>query len=127
MSIPSILLVDDEPSHLRLLEAMLRVTDYQLLTATDGYRALELCRENPPTLIFADVHMPDLDGIAFRRLLLEDKVLSSIPFIFMSGFWHTKYPIDEVQLNCDAFLCKPFDSEDLDNVITIALGSSTVG
>jgi len=127
MSIPSILLVDDEPSHLRLLEAMLRVKDYRLLTATDGYKALELCRENPPTLIFADVHMPDLDGIGFRGLLLEDEALSSIPFIFMSGFWHTKYAVDEVQLNCDAFLCKPFDAEDLDNVITIALSSCAVG
>ncbi|TNJ36982.1 response regulator [Prosthecochloris vibrioformis] len=124
MSIPSILLVDDEPSHLRLLEVMLRMTDYRLLTATDGYKAMEICKQERPSLIFADVHMPVLDGIEFRRLLLEDADFSSVPFIFMSGYWHTKFHIEEVRLNCDAFLAKPFDAEDLEQVMTKVLSSS---
>ena len=58
---PRLLLVDDEPTNLQVLRHVLQ-TDYRLLFATDGARALQVAREQRPDLILLDIMMPNMDG-----------------------------------------------------------------
>ena len=59
-----ILVVDDEPRYIRLLEANLLTKDYQVFTATDGEEALESFSANPVDLILLDVMLPRMDGFS---------------------------------------------------------------
>ncbi len=79
-----LLLVDDEPANLQVLRLALQ-SDYRLVFATDGRRALQLAREHRPDLILLDIMMPQLDGYAVCRLLQEDPATASIPVIFCTA------------------------------------------
>lgn len=81
---PKLLLVDDEPNNLQLLRQIL-ASDYRLLFATDGARALELAKEQSPDLILLDVMMPRMDGYSVCRALKSQHDTSSIPVIFVTA------------------------------------------
>ena len=68
---PRILVVDDVPENVRLLEAVLEPHDYEVVSATDGHVALELAESEKPDLVLLDVMMPQPDGLAVCRRLRE--------------------------------------------------------
>jgi putative two-component system response regulator len=79
-----ILVVDDEPLNLAVMEAALG-DDYPLLFARNGTEALAVARKQLPALILLDVQMPDLDGYSVCRQLKADSRTEEIPVIFISG------------------------------------------
>ena len=68
-----ILVVDDVPENVRLLEAVLEAQGYDIVTATDGHAALELAVSATPDLVLLDVMMPQPDGLAVCRRLREQR------------------------------------------------------
>lgn len=105
-----ILIVDDEPMILNLLEQLLSSHGYEVTTALDGHEALRLARHQTFDLFLIDLIMPGKDGI--ETILALRKLRSKVPVIAMSGGWlgGTKncLPLAE-KLGACSTLAKPFD------------------
>ncbi|WP_440905654.1 HD domain-containing phosphohydrolase [Catenovulum sp. SX2] len=83
-STPTILIVDDEPTNLRVLKGILQ-QDYQLTFAKSGEDALQIVTDKKPNLILLDIMMPNMSGYDVCRKLKADTNTSSIPVIFVSA------------------------------------------
>lgn len=83
----TVLIVDDDPDMVLLLESTLQAEGVRVLTATDGESALDLARQNRPTLILLDMNLPGLDGLAVCRHLRGDANprLRDIPIVMLTG------------------------------------------
>jgi DNA-binding response OmpR family regulator len=104
---PRILLVDDEPRNLSLLEAYLGPFGYDLVRAGGGEEALELFERQRPDLILLDVRMPDFDGIDVLTHVRAMEEGSHVPVILVTG---TTEPEDRqrgIEAGADDFLEKP--------------------
>jgi putative two-component system response regulator len=108
-----ILLVDDNPTNLQLLEATLEGRDYRLLTAREGARALSLAAESPPDLILLDIKMPGLDGYEVCRRLKSDAATQDIPVIFLSALGETQDKVKGFEMGAVDFITKPFPPEEV--------------
>ena len=109
---PKILVVDDVPQNVRLLEAVLVPRGYQVLTAHDGIAALELVESEQPDLILLDVMMPGLDGYAVCAHLRENDDTAVLPVIMVTssiGQEKTK----AIEAGADDFIPKPFNHDEL--------------
>ena len=107
-----ILVVDDVPENVRLLEAVLTPRGYDVLTASDGLAALELVESEQPDLILLDVMMPGLDGYAVCTRLRADEETAVLPVIMVTssiGQEKTK----AIQAGADDFIPKPFNHDEL--------------
>lgn len=80
-----LLIVDDNPSDLIMLETLLKGNGYTVSTARNGIEALEQSRRDPPDLIISDILMPDMDGFSLCRAIKKDAALKKIPFIFYTA------------------------------------------
>jgi PAS domain S-box-containing protein len=80
-----ILLVDDKPSNIVALEAILSSPDYHLITATSGREALRCLRQGEVAVILADVMMPLMDGFQFADAVKQDPATREIPIIFLTA------------------------------------------
>src|SRR5439155_16398198 len=106
-----ILIVDDEPANVALLEDMLGEQGYtQLKSTTDSRRVLELCDEFDPDLILLDLFMPHLDGFAVmelvRSLTPEDRFL---PILVLTADATQETKLKALSAGATDFLTKPFD------------------
>jgi len=81
---PKLLLVDDEPTNLQVLRHILR-DDYRLLFAKDGTTALELARNEHPSLVLLDIMMPDMTGYEVCKTLKQSPDTRDIPVIFVTA------------------------------------------
>ncbi len=80
-----ILLVEDEFNIAKLFIYNLSKAGFECQHANNGREALELAHKNKPDIIISDVMMPEMDGFEFRKKLLEDYELKSIPFVFLTA------------------------------------------
>ncbi len=115
-----ILVVEDVPNVLELLEVTLRFKGYQVVSAHNGVEALELVEKTNPALIITDILMPRMDGYAFLQNLRTTKPeFLRIPVIFLSATYVT--PEDKgfaMSLGAARFIEKPIDTDDF--LLTIA-------
>ncbi len=114
MNVPNnvVLIVEDVPHILELLEITLRFKGYTVITARNGQEALELARRQPPDLVITDILMPKMDGFALAYHLRSDLRLSRIPIIFLSATYVTPEDRDfALRLGAVRFIEKPVDTE----------------
>ncbi len=114
MSVPlnPVLVVEDVPNILELLEVALRFKGYAVVTARNGQEALEKIDQRMPCLVITDILMPKMDGWALAHRLRVNPRLSHIPIIFLSATYVT--PDDRefgMRLGAVRFLEKPVDTE----------------
>lgn len=105
---PRLLIVDDQPVNIQALHRVF-AGDCQVLMATEGARALQLCRERQPDLLLLDIQMPGMDGHELCAELKADPLLRAIPVIFVTA---QDRPEDETRaLDAGAadFITKPFN------------------
>jgi len=105
-----ILIVDDEPRYLRLLEANLRTDGYDVITAQDGLQAIEVFSSNPVDLILLDIMMPKLDGFATCQRIRE---FSNVPIIVLTAKGEERDRVRGLDLGADDYLVKPFSATEL--------------
>lgn len=104
---PTILLVDDMPENLALLDGILR-KDYRVKAALNGEKALKIAMsDDPPDLILLDIIMPELDGYDVCRRLKADDRTKSIPVIFVTGKSDLEDEITGLTLGAVDYLTKP--------------------
>jgi DNA-binding response OmpR family regulator len=106
---PVILMVDDEPSCLHVLNAALSEADYQLICATKPDDARRLALERNPHLLLLDVVMPDTDGFAICQQLRSDPATRDLPIIFLSSLNDPRDRTRGIELGAVDFITKPFD------------------
>ena len=108
-----ILLVDDEPSVLKMLSRRLQESHYDVVTASDGIQALDILPTIKPDLIISDIMMPNMDGYTFITKLRNQPALANIPVIILTA----KDKMQDLFLfkgvkTCD-YIVKPFETEEL--------------
>ncbi|ESQ78774.1 PleD family two-component system response regulator [Asticcacaulis sp. YBE204] len=104
-----ILVVDDIPANVRLLQAKLEADYYEVIVAHSGHEALELAVNDPPDLILLDVMMPELDGYAVTRQLKEHPTTRHIPIILVTALDGREDRLSGLEAGADDFLTKPVD------------------
>ena len=106
---PCILIVDDEPINLDILQTRLSVHGYEILTATNGEEALAIATAQRPDLILLDIMMPKMDGIDVCRHLKADPSLSFMPIILVTAKADSKDVVAGLEAGADEYLTKPVD------------------
>lgn len=107
-----ILVVDDLPDNLVLVEAMLSLAGYTVDTAQSGLAALERIQESPPDLLILDVMMPGINGIETTRRLKSQVDLPFIPVLLLTASSNTSL-IEGLDAGADEFIRKPVDQNEL--------------
>jgi DNA-binding response OmpR family regulator len=105
-----ILIVDDEPRYLRLLEANLLTKEYEVFTAMDGEEALESFSANPVDLILLDVMLPRMDGFAVCQRIRQ---FSNVPVIMLTAKGEEQDRVRGLDVGADDYLVKPFSVMEL--------------
>lgn len=111
----TILLIDDEPSVLKVLEAFLERRGYNTLTAEKVDSGLAFLKENKAHLVICDVVMPGRDGYQFLESAKKD--FSKIPVIMMTGHIDSHTVKMSLQLGADDYISKPIDFAELAQII----------
>lgn len=109
---PSILVVDDQPINVKLLQRKLERHELQVLVATNGLECIQIVRESPPDLILLDVMMPEMDGIETCRRLKADPATATIPVLFVSARTSKENKLEGLQAGAVDYITKPIDLEE---------------
>jgi len=108
----TILVVDDLPQNVRLLEAVLVPRGYTVVAATSGREALERVASDPPDLILLDIVMPEMDGYEVCRTLRADPATSFLPIVMITASGEQEKVV-AIESGADDFIAKPFDHAEL--------------
>jgi CheY-like chemotaxis protein len=116
-----ILVVDDDPVILRLLQVNFRLEGYDVETASRGDEALRLAKERSPDIIVLDVMMPGIDGYEVCRNLKDDPATADAPVILLSARAQDADRDQGYALGVVAYVTKPFDPAQLVDVVRRSL------
>ncbi len=106
---PRILIADDNPMNVDILQKRLAPHGYEILTAADGEEALKVARETLPDLILLDVMMPKMDGIEVCRHLKADASGPFMPIVMVTAKTDSKDIVAGLEAGGDEYLTKPVD------------------
>lgn len=104
-----ILIIDDEPQNLRVLEQIL-AGKYKLVFARNGHEALAATRKFRPSLILLDIQLPDMDGYTVCRKLKADPLTESIPVIFITSLADADDEVTGFEAGAVDYIVKPVSS-----------------
>ncbi len=102
-----ILVVDDVPANVKLLEAKLLGEYYDVITAKDGFEAIDQARKHKPDIILLDVMMPGMDGFETCRRLKDDPDTSHIPVVMVTALNEKADRVNGLEAGADDFTTKP--------------------
>lgn len=108
-----ILVVDDEPDILNLLEYNLKRSGFQAILAKDGPEAIEAARANRPDLVLLDIMLPDMEGTEVLRRLKSVEATASIPVIMLTAKGEEVDKIVGFELGAEDYITKPFSPREL--------------
>ena len=112
-----ILIVDDTPSNIKTLAAMLKQY-YRIMIAKSGPEALDLIQKGPlPDLVLLDIMMPEMDGYEVCRKLKADKRTKDIPVIFITAKSEEEDRQRGKELGSAAYITKPFDARTVIQIV----------
>jgi DNA-binding response OmpR family regulator len=120
----SILVVDDDPQIVAMLTTRLGKRGYKIATASDGVKALELAKREPPDLVLLDVMMPGKSGWEVARALRQDPVTQHVKIVMVTAIGEKTNEITAPIYGADAHVDKPFEFDKLEKVIAGLLPSS---
>jgi len=109
----NVMVVDDQPANLKLMEDMLRQVGYRVRSFPRGRMALNAAAQQPPDLILLDINMPEMDGFEVCKQLKTDKKLSAIPVIFLSALNETEGKVKAFHAGGVDYITKPFQFEEV--------------
>jgi DNA-binding NarL/FixJ family response regulator len=112
-----LLVVDDDPGLLLAVSDTLRAEGYDVATARRGADALVRVAETLPDLIISDIRMPVMDGYELARKLRSSARTRLVPIVFLTAKDETADRIEGFRTGVDAYITKPFDSEELTAIV----------
>ena len=119
-----VLLVDDDPAMLRLLEVNFRLEGFVVESATRGDEALAIAAASPPTAVLLDMMMPAMDGAAVCRRLRALPGLDQVPVVFLSARVRDEDEPEDAALGPVTHVAKPFDPQELVGLVRRLIGET---
>ena len=112
-----ILIVEDHPLHMRLMEMTLKDKGYTLLRAVDGLEGLAIAERERPDLILMDIRLPKMNGFEVARRIRANPELRHIPIIALTAHAMASDRENLARYGCDVYITKPIDTRELPRVI----------
>jgi two-component system, cell cycle response regulator DivK len=122
----SILIVDDNPTNLKLATQILEIEGYQVDQAADAEQAQEMLQHMTPDLILMDIALPGMDGLTLTRKLKTDEKLKHVPVVAMTSFAMKGDDRKALDAGCDGYITKPIDTRKFPAQVAAFLGRNTV-
>jgi two-component system cell cycle response regulator DivK len=121
----TILVVEDNPTHLKLAKLLLEKAGYAVLTAADAdaETGMQLAQVQQPDLIVLDIQLPDFDGLTATRRLKQNATTCAIPVIAVTAFQSDYTEKESSAAGCVALIAKPYHYQDFLTVVQAALNS----
>ena len=110
---PKILVVEDEPNQVELIEFNLNSEGYEVVVARDGEEALNLAEEENPDLILLDWMLPKVSGIEVCRQLRRSKMTREIPIVMLTARSEESDKIRGLDIGADDYITKPYSIKEL--------------
>ena len=110
---PVVLVVEDDPTILQLLEVNFEMEGFRVVLATDGAIGVERARDSAPDVIVSDVMMPNMSGVEMVAALKNDPTTASIPIILLSAKAQGTDIRAGIDAGADDYVTKPFEPLDL--------------
>jgi putative two-component system response regulator len=110
MSLKTILIVDDEPANLAIMEGIL-ADSYTLVMARDGAEALRAVVKHRPALMLLDVGLPDIDGFELCRQVRQIDPVHNVKVIFVSGYSDAGHKAAGFKAGAVDYIVKPFTAQ----------------
>jgi CheY-like chemotaxis protein len=123
MSTPTILIVDDNESNLKLMKAVLECGDYVVKTARDAEEAIHVLERFEPDLILMDIQLPGMDGLELTRLLKNNPAHRHILVLALTAHAMKGDKEKAAAAGCDGYITKPIDTRSFPKVIDTYLAN----
>jgi CheY-like chemotaxis protein len=120
-----ILIVDDNPTNLKLASQVLEVEGYLVDLATDAEQAQELLLHMTPDLILMDIALPGMDGLTLTRKLKADAKLKHVPIVAMTAFAMKGDEQKALDAGCNGYITKPIDTRKFPQQVAAYLRPNT--
>lgn len=121
---PTVLIVDDEPDFVTLIETFLKYMGFETRVAYEGAQAVEIAKKTPPDLILLDLQLPAGSGQWVLTNLRSHPITRKIPIIILTGMQNSEVQQETEIRGAQAFMRKPFDNGDLLSKIHSLLNKS---
>lgn len=112
-----ILIVEDNPQNMRLVEMILKPKGYTLLRAIDGEEALMVAMQEYPDLIIMDIQLPKMNGLEVTRKLRNNSVFKDTPIIAVTAYAMKGDKEKAVEAGCNEYLSKPINTRELPQIV----------
>jgi CheY-like chemotaxis protein len=112
-----ILIVDDNPTNLKLVAYLVRANGYEVFTAIDADAAIAAVREHKPRLILMDLQLPGIDGLEVTRRLKSDPATRDIVIVALTAYAMKGDQEKAMAAGCDDYVTKPIDTRKLPELI----------
>jgi twitching motility two-component system response regulator PilH len=113
-----ILIVDDLPTEVQLMQSAISKLGHTTVVATDGEQALEMAKRENPDLVLLDVVLPRMDGFQVCRKIKKDAQTANIPVVLVSSKTQESDKFWGLKQGACAYICKPFEPEVLADTVT---------
>jgi len=119
-----VLLVEDTEDNRFMMRRLLEMSGYRVAEATNGAEAVRTAEYERPEIILMDLSLPIIDGLAATRRIRQLPELESIPIIAVSAHDTADFHAEALAAGCDAYVTKPIDYSELEDLITLLLAKS---
>ncbi|MGM9803243.1 MAG: response regulator [Muribaculaceae bacterium] len=109
----TILIVDDNETNVKLLQAILTRGHYNILKAYNGEDAIAMMQQHHPDLVLLDIMMPVMDGYETAKRIAEIESIRNIPYMFVTALSDTNSMVKGFKHGCNDFISKPFNTEEI--------------
>ncbi|MBJ7599699.1 MAG: response regulator [Candidatus Nephthysia bennettiae] len=124
---PLVLVVEDNPVNLELVEAVLEREGYEVVSAVSAEEALKRLDRLRPDLVLLDIQLPGLDGLGLTRLLKANPVTVEIPIVALSAHARLEDRQAALDAGCVDYISKPIDTRSLPGQLAAVLKASGAG
>lgn len=121
MSAATILVVDDNPTNLKLVSDVLEFEGYAVLKAQDAKEAQRIVEQTVPDLILMDIALPDMDGLTLARLFKAQERTRRVQIVALTAFAMKGDDHRALQAGCDGYVTKPIDTRKFPEQVAIWL------
>lgn len=108
-----ILVVDDDPSSIKLIQHVLELEGYDVVVAENGLQALKKAASENPDFVILDLMLPGVDGFEVCRRMRKESNTAHVPILILSGKEDEANMVEAFKVGADAYMIKPFKSPEL--------------
>ncbi len=106
----AVLVIEDDHINMKLVRALLKIGDYQILEAYDAEKGIAVAREHRPDLILMDIQLPVIDGLHATKIIKKDEAIKTIPIIALTALTMPGDDKKALEAGCAAYITKPIDT-----------------